>query len=286
MFVEKYRPKSFDTVVGRDEIVAQLKKFLAQPEGLPHILFFGPPGTGKTLMAEVIANEIFGADKPSHFHEFNASSERGIDVVRDQIIKLASVKPMKFPYKIILMDESDHITGDAQAAFRRPIEMYQKHTRFIFTANYPYKLIEPVRDRFLQLELTKIDPMVIAKFLKKICKLENKQVDDKDLIAIAKRTGGAFRSALNMLEGIDKSLDEEIWSSITLKKLQEMSREERIALAFKGDPDVIFLGIWEFVKREKAWDLLTALADTQAKMNFSAQKTIFLANFLDKLGSK
>jgi DNA polymerase III delta prime subunit len=183
------------------------------------------------------------------------------------------------------MDEADHITPEAQACFRRILEIYSKHTRFIFTANFPYRLVGPLLSRFLQFEFPSMDVKTIAKHLKRICIKEGiKDIEDKRLIAIANRSGGDLRQAIIAMGGSQPPSEaEEIWGRMTYQDLLAMNQEERVKLAFAGEPDVIFGKIWEFVQREKKWSLLPALADCNAKMNYSIHKTIFIANFLNNL---
>lgn len=282
MLVTKYRPKSFDEIIGRDNIVKDLKNLCNDKDGIPHLLFFGPPGTGKTLTAEVIANTVFGENKSDSFFEFNASSERGIDFVRDRIIEIAKRKPLHSEYKIILMDEADSITPEAQACFRRIIEQYSSVTRFIFTCNYPYKIISPLLSRFKHFEFSALDVKTIGNYIKKIAIKEGKTIDDSLLIQIAKKSNGDIRSALNILEGDVKEVNN-FWETMTYEKLKKMPENERVELAFKDEPDNVFNGIFEFVKREKLWDFLSILADTNHKMNYSVHKTLFLCALLQKM---
>ena len=283
MYVEKYRPKTFEEVHGREEIVLQLKNFLKKDGIIPHLLFYGNPGVGKTLLSEIIANVLFKENKCKLFYEFNASTDRGIDFVRKDITEIAKRKSIWGDYKIILMDEADNITPDAQAAFRRVFEQYSKGTRFIFTCNYPYKIIDALLSRFVKIEFPPLDTKSVGMYLKKISILENLKFEDRDLINMAKKANGDLRQALNILEN-GKPLVDSIWNTMTLDKLLKMPRNEKIALAFQDEPCSVFTNIWEFCKREKAWDMLSSLGDCEYKMNNSVHKTVFLCVLLDKLG--
>lgn len=240
--------------------------------------------THNTTLAHVVANEIFGVNKSDLFFEFNASKDRGVEFIRTQIIDIAKRNPISGSYKIILMDEADNITPDAQACFRRIIEQYSTITRFIFCANYPYKLIEPILSRFVQVEFGEIDTKTVALQLKKIGVAEGYTLKDSEYIAMAKKARGDLRKALNLLEGGNIETDEDrYWAGMTYDKLISIPKDERILLAFKADPDVIFGKLFDMTKMEKKWQYLTALADCQAKMNMSVHKSVFLASFLEKL---
>jgi replication factor C small subunit len=284
MLVEKYRPKKLTEVVGQDAIVKQIKGFLERPDGLPHLLFTGKQGIGKTTLAHVIATELFGKFRSQCFYEFNASNDRGIEVVRNNVTDIARSSPLSHPYKIILMDEADHITADAQACFRRIIELYQKNTRFIFTCNYPYKIIAPLLSRFVVCEFKNIEPKIITEYIQKISKLEGKEIDSKLAENIGKKCDGDLRRALNYLETGVAENSSEFWENVTLDKLKKMSPTERINLAFVDEPEKVFANIWDFVKRESLWKVLPLLVDCQGKMNYAAIKDVFVANLLAKLG--
>jgi len=284
MLVEKYRPKTFSEVVGREDAIKLIKEKIASPDGIPHLLMSGSAGLGKTSLAHVIANEIFGENKADLFFEFNASKDRGVEFIRTQISDIAKRNPISGKYKIILMDEADNITSDAQACFRRIIEQYSTITRFIFCANYPYKLIDPIISRFVQIEFHELDVKTIALQLKRIGTKEGMSLKDVEYIAIAKKSRGDMRRAINLLEGGNQENDDDkYWGGVTLESLVSMTKDERIMLAFKGDPEVIFSKLFDLIKNAREWKHLTALADCQSKMNLSVHKSVFLASFLEKL---
>ena len=147
IFIEKYRPKSFEEFVGQDIIVNRIKSFV-ENNNIPHLIFAGSPGTGKTTLALIIARSLFGENWRENFLELNSSDDRGINVVRETIKDFARTRPMSnVPYKIILLDESDALTREAQHALRRTMENYSNTCRFILSCNYSSKLIDPIVSR-------------------------------------------------------------------------------------------------------------------------------------------
>lgn len=287
LLTEKYRPVKFDDILGRESQIEIVKNMLEKQGEINHLFLYGPAGTGKTTFAKVIANEVLGDKFKGNFFEFNASADRGIDHLRDDILPLAKERGFgSTPYKIILMDEADYITPDAQACFRRILEEYSKITRFIFTGNYPYKLIPALISRFTAIEFPVIDAKVIAKRLWYINKTENLGLSQEDVKVLTKKSNGDMRKAINLLQGGIVNDDTALLESLSLKDIANLSRNERIELAFKGDPDSIFAILWEKVKTEQSWDKLEQMANCNYKMNQSIHKTLFLSVLLDSVFKK
>ena len=143
LWTEKYRPQNLEEFQGQDEIVTRVKAMIEQ-ENIPHMIFCGPAGVGKTTLALIIAKTMFKDTWQNNFLETNASDERGIDVVRVKIKEFARTKAMGTDLpKIILLDESDALTREAQQALRRTMENYSNSARFILSCNYFSKLIDP-----------------------------------------------------------------------------------------------------------------------------------------------
>ena len=150
MWVEKYRPRKLDDIVDLKHIVESIQAFLKNPHSMPHLLLSGIPGTGKTTVAICIARELFGDKWKSFTLELNASDERGINTVRDRIKDFSRYSRTGFgdaPYSLIILDESDQMTGPAQTALRRIMETSSRTSRFILICNYSSKIIEPIQSR-------------------------------------------------------------------------------------------------------------------------------------------
>ena len=147
IWTEKYRPKDFSSVKGQKDIVQRVKAFVAQ-QNMPHLLFAGPPGVGKSTLALVIAKTLFGESWRENFIELNASDERGIDVIRVKVKDFARTRALgDVPFKIIFLDECDALTREAQQALRRTMENFTQTTRFVLSANYSSKIIDPLQSR-------------------------------------------------------------------------------------------------------------------------------------------
>jgi replication factor C small subunit len=202
MWVEKYRPLKLDAVANQKAIIDGIKNLIAKPEEMPNLLFSGPAGVGKTTVALCIAREILGEYWKDHTLELNASDERGINMVRERVKMFARYTTMaaKIPFKIIILDEADEMTGDAQTALRRIIEDSAKSTRFILICNYLSQIIEPIQSRCVIFRFTNLKEEDVVAHLESICKKEKLKHDAKALSLIHEATEGDLRHAINVLQ--------------------------------------------------------------------------------------
>ncbi|ODV89886.1 hypothetical protein CANCADRAFT_97161 [Tortispora caseinolytica NRRL Y-17796] len=208
-WVEKYRPSSLDDISGQESIVATVKKFLAA-DRLPHMLFYGPPGTGKTSTILAIAREIYGRAYKGSVLELNASDDRGIDVVREQIKLFASTKQMfsKNKMKLIILDEADAMTQAAQNALRRIMEKYTSNTRFCILANYSHKLTPAILSRCTRFRFSPLSDEAVRSQVQKVVQSESLSVDDGAIDALVDLSKGDMRRALNVLQACAASKEE------------------------------------------------------------------------------
>jgi replication factor C small subunit len=218
MWAEKYRPKTLGDIVDQKEIVERLKSFV-KSRNVPHCIFAGPPGTGKTTAALCLTRDLYGGIYREHIMELNASDERGINVVRETVKTFARVKSIgEIPFKIMILDEADNMTADAQQALRRTMERYTETCRFIMCANYSGKIIEPIQSRCAPFRFTYLPREEHDRCLKAMAEKEKVKLSSEGVDAIFEVCGGDLRRAINTLQAaasLDKPVDAKTIYSIT-----------------------------------------------------------------------
>jgi replication factor C small subunit len=218
IWIEKYRPARLADIVGQDEIVERLSSYV-RTGNLPHLLFTGSAGVGKTTAAVTLAREFFKNNWQRNFREMNASDERGIDVVRNQIKEFARTgRDGDVPFKILFLDEADALTTDAQAALRRTMESYAQTCRFILSCNYSSKIIDPIQSRCAIYRFRPLSPQAVKEEISRIATREGLHITPKAMDAIVYIAQGDMRKAINALQGaaiISTTIDEPMVYAIT-----------------------------------------------------------------------
>ncbi|KAL3233149.1 Replication factor C subunit 3 [Nakaseomyces bracarensis] len=206
-WVEKYRPQTLDDVYGQTEVVTTVRKFVQEGK-LPHLLFYGPPGTGKTSTIVALAREIYGKNYANMVLELNASDDRGIDVVRNQIKDFASTKQIfSRGFKLIILDEADAMTNAAQNALRRIIEKYTKNTRFCILANYSHKITPALLSRCTRFRFQPLPREAMEKRMANVLVHEHLKVSREAQEALLNLANGDMRRVLNVLQASKSTLD-------------------------------------------------------------------------------
>ena len=204
MWVEKYRPKKISDIIGQKEIIGSLSGLMKNQVEMPNLLFSGGAGVGKTTTAMCLSREILGDRWKDYTLELNASDERGIGMVREKVKKFSRFAGLdtEIPFKIIILDEADEMTSDAQTALRRIIEDTAKFCRFILIANNVSKIIPPIQSRCASFKFTQIDENNIQNHLKTILKKEKVESEENGIAEITKYTNGDLRHAINLLQAV------------------------------------------------------------------------------------
>lgn len=198
-WIEKFRPLTFDEVIGQGEIVKTLKTMCTTVPlvDFPHLLFYGKAGVGKTTMAYVIARELglwLPEDNVKELYEFNTSLDRGIKIVREQFVNLAKIIPLTNERKIIFLDEFDNMTMDAQEALRRVMEVYSRKTIFILSANNITSVIDPIKSRCVPIQFDVLHPDELMKIANLVLEKDERKINDEqkeDLKKLAEKHDSA-----------------------------------------------------------------------------------------------
>lgn len=279
MWVEKYRPKKLDDIVDLRDIVESLKAFLKNPKTMPHLLLAGIPGTGKTTAAICIARELFGPSWKTFTLELNASDERGIDTVRDRVKDFSRYGRAGFgdiPFALIILDESDQMTGPAQTALRRIMETSSRTCRFILICNQSGKIIEPIQSRCAIFRFSKLDKKAMIDHIEKIAKKENVTITPSAAEKIVDYSEGDLRHAINALQTAAAYQKGCIDEKTVLQVLGEASpREVQLMLnkALNGN----------FIEARKTmYDLIASYGFSGSEIIRQLQRELFKLSYLSE----
>ena len=213
LWIEKYRPNKFQQIIGQNKII-KISETMIENGSFPHLIFSGISGTGKTSTIMAVANKLYGSNKTFMVMKLDASDDRGINSVRDEIKGFAEkITLFNEGIKLIILDEADSMTFDAQFALRRIIEKYSDTTRFCLICNYENKIIPAIKSRCLHLRFLPINKKFITQKLQYICDKETLKASKKTLDIVADLSNGDFRKSINLLQSIsmrDKNIKPKI----------------------------------------------------------------------------
>eukprot|EP00884_Botryococcus_braunii_P012428 jgi/Botrbrau1/21186/Bobra.0061s0077.1 len=236
-WVEKYRPKSLDDVAAHKEIVDTIKR-LVDENKLPHLLLYGPPGTGKTSTILAVARRIYGNAMSNMVLELNASDDRGIDVVRNQIVEFASTSTIfSKKFKMVILDECDAMTKDAQFALRRVIEKYTRNTRFCLICNYVSKIIPALQSRCTRFRFPPLADNYVRERLQVVIDNEKLKMGPGGMDALIRLGAGDMRRTLNILQSTAMASEEVSEEAVYLNTGNPLPSDiEHIAAVLLNEP--------------------------------------------------
>ena len=297
LLVEKYRPYKLENYVGNENIKKSISKYLEQND-IQNLIFYGPAGTGKTTLAKLIVKNL----NCDHIY-INASDERGIETIRDKVSSFASVASFK-PIKVVILDEADFLTIQAQASLRNIIETFSRTTRFILTCNYVERIIDPLQSRCQVLKIVPPTKKDVAKHLHWICNEELITHEVNELVPLVNQyypdlrkcintiqlstvDGGANDLYLNLDQSvlvssnyIDKVIDE-LKDKANFKTIRQI-----IADANVDDFDELFKSLYERASEYlpgKEGTVAILINDHQYKANFRIDKEINIMSLISNL---
>ena len=206
-WAEKYRPESISGIIYHDKITKSIVSYLSVGK-LPHLLFYGPPGSGKTSLILAVAKQYYKSDFDNMTMVLNASEERGIETVRNKIKQFVISHGLREdmttpPFKLIILDEIDAMTDDAQAILRKVIEKYVNNVRFCFICNYLKKINPAIQSRCVIFRFNPIPRNEMYNFIEKVCSNEKMRITQNAVELVIKRSNGDMRKLLNILQSLN-----------------------------------------------------------------------------------
>ena len=293
LFVEHYRPTKLDNYVGNENIKKVIKQYLDQDD-IQNLCFYGPAGTGKTTLAKLIVKNL-----DCDYLYINASDERGIDTIRDKVTSFASTASFK-SLKVVILDEADFLTINAQASLRNVIETFSRSTRFILTCNYIERIIDPLQSRCQTLKIVPPSKVEVAKHLAWILGEENISFIVDDIKNIVNQFYPNLRKMLNTIQlsiidnklSVDKSvLVSNNYMNLLLKELKSKKpnwRELRKIIINSGVNDFeelyrfLFDNVSEYASGKEG-SVSIILNEHLYQANFRIDKEINISSALAKI---
>ena len=193
LWVEKYRPTNLDTYIGNEHLKSKVSVYLESGD-LPHLLLYGKAGTGKTTLAKLLVNNI-----ECDYIYINASDENNVDTVRTKVKSFASTIGFK-DMKVIILDECDYITPNAQAALRNLMETFSKHCRFILTCNYVERIIDPIQSRCQSFQIIPPSKKEVAIHISKILNTESVSFENEQIVTMVNSSYPDIRRIINAVQ--------------------------------------------------------------------------------------
>ena len=293
LLVEKYRPIKLENYVGNESIKKSISSYLEQND-IQNLIFYGPAGTGKTTLAKLIVKNL----DCDHIY-INASDERGIETIRDKVSGFASVASFK-SIKVVILDEADFLTIQAQASLRNIIETFSRTTRFILTCNYVERIIDPLQSRCQVLKIVPPTKKDVAKHLSWICNEESITHEVNDLVPLVNQYYPDLRKCINTIQLSTQNntlkLDQSVLVSSNyidevinkLKDPQPKFKEIRqiIANANVDDFEELFKSLFENASiylPGKEGTVAILVNDHQYKANFRIDKEINTMSLIQNL---
>ena len=297
LLVEKYRPTKLENFVGNEKIKKSIARYLDQND-IQNLIFYGPAGTGKTTLAKLIVKNL----DCDHIY-INASDERGIETIRDKVSSFASVASFK-PIKVVILDEADFLTIQAQASLRNIIETFSRTTRFILTCNYVERIIDPLQSRCQVLKIVPPTKKDVAKHLHWICNEELITHEVNELVPLVNQYYPDLRKCINTIQlstvdgganDLYLNLDQSVLVSSNYidKVIAELKGKagfktirQIIADANVDDFDELFKSLYERASEYlpgKEGTVAILINDHQYKANFRIDKEINIMSLISNL---